>query len=134
MENNEEIRKEDKIDVKAVFSKLVDEEPKELSQEEAIKNYTDIQKKKKTSNSEDDSTSNQEEEEHLKRIKVELLASLKRVDDMAKKIFVNKELRRKNILQNKDKAEDGVKNLQRDIHIENKTIERIKDDNEKTIE
>ena len=97
MENNEEIRKEDKIDIKSALSKLVDEEPKELSQEEAIMSYKEAKKKKWTSNSGDDAASNQEEEEHLKRVKQELLSSLKRVDDLAKKIFVDKEIKQKNI-------------------------------------
>lgn len=97
MENNEEIRKEDKIDIKSALSKLVDEEPKELSQEEAIMSYKEAKKKKLTANSGDDAASNQEEEEHLKRVKQELLSSLKRVDDLAKKIFVDKEIKQKNI-------------------------------------
>ena len=47
MENNEEIKKEDKLDIKAVFSKLVDEEPEILSQEEAIKIFREEVKKRK---------------------------------------------------------------------------------------
>lgn len=101
MENNEEIKKEDRIDIKSALSKLVDEEPKKLSQEEAINNYTENKKKKKYSTSSEDSESNQEEEEHLKRVKQELLSSLKRVDLLAKKIFIDKELKTKNVAKMK---------------------------------
>ena len=97
MENNEEIKKEDKLDIKAVFSKLVDEEPEILSQEEAIKIFREEVKKRKNieGTNTDNDDSNKEEEEHLKRVKQELLASLKRVDELSKKIFVDKEIKSK---------------------------------------
>lgn len=86
MERNEEVRDES---VKSTFSKLIKEEMPEMSQEEAIKNYREndtivaIKKSKKDEGNED----NTEESEHLKRIKQELLASLERVKQLAKKIF-----------------------------------------------
>lgn len=99
MENNEEIKKEDKLDIKAVFSKLVDEEPEILSQEEAIKTFGEEVKKRKNigGTNTDSDDSNKEEEEHLKRIKQELLASLKRVEELSKKIFVDKEIKAKHV-------------------------------------
>lgn len=99
MENNEEIKKEDKLDIKAVFSKLVDEEPEILSQEEAIKIFREEVKKRKNieGTNTDNDDSNKEEEEHLKRVKQELLASLKRVDELSKKIFVDKEIKAKHV-------------------------------------
>lgn len=117
MENNEEIRKEDKRAIKEVFIKLIDEEPREMSQEEAIQNYSEVTKKKNstTSTSEDDSSYNQEEVEHLKRVKAELIASLKRVEDLSKKIFTDKELKLRVVLKDKD-AKGGINNLQKDIN------------------
>ena len=117
MENNEEIRKEDKRAIKEVFIKLIDEEPREMSQEEAIQNYSAVTKKKNstTSTSEDDSSYNQEEVEHLKRVKAELIASLKRVEDLSKKIFTDKELKLRVVLKDKD-AKGGINNLQKDIN------------------
>ena len=117
MENNEEIRKEDKRAIKEVFIKIIDEEPKEMSKEEAIKNYTEITKK--TSNAstseEDENSSNQEEVEHLKRVKAELIASLKRVEDLSKKIFTDKELKLKVVLKDKN-AKGGRDSLKKDIN------------------
>lgn len=142
MENNEEIRKEDKRAIKEVFIKLIDEEPKEMSQEEAIKNYSEITTRKPISSttSEDDSNSNQEEIEHLKRVKAELLASLKRVEDLSKKIFTDKELKLKVVLKDKD-SKGGINNLQKDINKDyateiknNESPKYLNTDDEKTIE
>ena len=140
MENNEEIRKEDKRALKQALVKLIDEEPKDLSQEEAIKNYEEIKKKKYSpvgSDSESDE-SNQEEAEHLKRIKAELLSSLKRVEDLSKKIFVDKELKNKNIVKNRDGMGEISKNRQTDekkYNInENKNTKEKDSNNQKTIE
>ena len=142
MENNEEIRKEDKRAIKEVFIKLIDEEPKEMSQEEAIKNYSEITTKKPTSSatSEDEGNSNQEEVEHLKRVKAELLASLKRVEDLSKKIFTDKELKLKVVLKDKD-SKGGINNLQKDMGKDyateiknNESPKYLNTDDEKTIE
>lgn len=109
MENDEEIRKEDKRAIKEVLTKLVDEEPAEISQEDAIRSYKSKNTKKYNPNGnnsdEDSETSNQEEEEHLKRVKQELLSSLKRVEDLANKIFVAKEGRKKNIAKELESKE-----------------------------
>lgn len=86
MEKNEE---EKNISIKSTFSNLIKEEIPEMSQEEAIKNYREndtiapIKKSKKDGESDD----NVEESEHIKRIKQELLASLERVKQLAKKIY-----------------------------------------------
>lgn len=135
MENNEEIKKEDKIDIKSALSKLVDEEPKELSQEEAIMTYKDAKKKKWTSNSDCDTESNQEEEEHLKRVKQELLSSLKRVDDLAKKIFVDKEIKSKNIDKMKVDSSENKKKIQvKSNETKTNEINSRSADEERTIE
>ena len=143
MDNNEEIKKEDKRAIREVFKKMIEEEPQELSQEDAIKNYYEENNKKTsntTSSSEDESTSNQEEVEHLKRVKAELLASLKRVEDLSKKIFTDKELKLKVVLKDKN-TNGGINNLQKDINKDyinenknNEIMKHLNSENEKFIE
>mgnify|MGYP004539419421 FL=1 len=98
-ENNNEEKKEKTIDIKGTIQEFIEEEPQEISQEEAIQSYKEgdiieYKPKKRKKNEEDDEN---EDDEHLKRIKRELLESLKRVDMMEKKIFEEKEDSLKNI-------------------------------------
>ena len=73
------------IDIKGTLKQLVEADEPELSQEEAIMKYGEIKKKK------NDDTDTTEEEEHLKRIKQELLASLKRVEKLEELLFKKRE-------------------------------------------
>ena len=105
MEQREGFKNTDKtIDIRTTFSNLVKEEVPEMSQEEAIQRYREndtiepVKKSKKDSDSDD----NIEESEHLKRIKQELLASLERVKQLAKKLY--NEDRNKAKLNVKEKA------------------------------
>lgn len=82
----QEQKEEKLIDIKGTLKQLVEADEPELSQEEAIMKYGETKKKKN-----DDSTDTTEEEEHLKRIKQELLASLKRVEKLEELLFKNKE-------------------------------------------
>ena len=89
-----ENKEEKLIDIKGTFEEFIQEEKPELSQEEAINAYkkSDIieyktNKKKKSTEDEEEN----DDDEHLKRVKKELLESLKRVDIMEKKIFEEKE-------------------------------------------
>lgn len=98
-ENNNEEKKKKTIDIKGTLQEFIEEEPQEISQEEAIQSYKEgdiieYKPKKRKKNEEDDEN---EDDEHLKRIKRELLESLKRVDMMEKKIFEEKEDSLKNI-------------------------------------
>lgn len=98
-ENNNEEKKEKTIDIKGTLQEFIEEEPQEISQEEAIQAYKEgdiieYKPKRRKKNEEDDEN---EDDEHLKRIKRELLESLKRVDMMEKKIFEEKEDSLKNI-------------------------------------
>lgn len=91
-ENKNNSEKEEKlIDIKGSIESLVEGELPELSQEEAIKAYKEgpqkPKKRKKASSDEDDET---EEDDHLKRLKQELLASLERVNKLAKQLFGEK--------------------------------------------
>ena len=86
----EEEKKESNIDIKGTVKKFIVADEPELEQEEAIMKYGEQNnsRKIKPSNNDDDSINgNSEEEEHLKRIKAELLASLKRVERLEDKIF-----------------------------------------------
>ena len=69
------------LDFKGTMKEIFEEEKPEMSQEEAIKAYKETKPKK----------GNSEETEHLKRVKEELLKSLKRVDVLEQKIFGDKE-------------------------------------------
>ena len=76
------------LDFKGTMKEIFEEEKPEISQEEAIKAYKETKPKKGSSNDDDQ---NSEETEHLKRVKEELLKSLKRVDVLEQKIFGDKE-------------------------------------------
>lgn len=76
------------LDFKGTMKEIFEEEKPEMSQEEAIKAYKETKTKKCSSNDDDQ---NSEETEHLKRVKEELLKSLKRVDVLEQKIFGDKE-------------------------------------------
>lgn len=92
MQESKEIKeqKEEKlIDIKGTLKQLVEADEPELSQEEAIMKYGEPKKKRKNNN--DDDTDTTEEEEHLRRIKQELLASLKRVEKLEELLFKNRE-------------------------------------------
>ena len=91
MQESKEIKEQEEklIDIKGTLKQLVEADEPELSQEEAIMKYGEKKKKKNVNN--DDDTETTEEEEHLKRIKQELLASLKRVEELEKLLFKNRE-------------------------------------------
>ena len=84
----QEQKEEKLIDIKGTLRQLVETDEPELSQEEAIMKYG---KTKKKNNNDEDDVSTTEEEEHLKRIKQELLASLKRVEKLEELLFKNRE-------------------------------------------
>lgn len=85
------MQEEKTIDIKGTLEQFVKADEPELSQEEAIMKYSETNIKKKKYNVDDDDD-NTEESEHLKRIKQELLASLKRVKELEKKIFRDKDV------------------------------------------
>lgn len=118
-ENNNEEKKEKTIDIKGTLQEFIEEEPQEISQEEAIQSYKEgdiieYKPKRRKKNEEDDEN---EDDDHLKRIKRELLESLKRVDMMEKKIFEEKEDSLKNI-----KVKSGSQKAQE----KEKVIEQMK--------
>lgn len=100
MRDKEFEKEEEKIvDLKGTIESFIEEEPPELTQEEAIKAYKDGKieystKKKKSTNSDEEEN---EDDEHMKRVKQELLESLERVNKLEKKVFEEKENTLKNI-------------------------------------
>lgn len=81
------------LDFKSTFEDFLQEEKPEVSQEDAIRAYAgegDFLKKKKNGNLSGSDDDTLEDEEHLKRLKKELLESLDRVNELAKKIFGEK--------------------------------------------
>ena len=106
MQNNKNDKEEKLTDLKGTFESLIEGENVELSQEEAIKAYKGEgpqkpKKRKKSSSNEDDDDIL--DEEHLKRLKQELLASLEKVNKLAKKLFGEKEFKNVKNLKVKEK-------------------------------
>ena len=115
----------DNIDIKGTLKKFVQAEEPELEQEEAIMKYGEVANKKKKKNNEEDTTTdgNTEEQEHLKRVKQELLASLKRVEAMAKKVFEGNPLGDKqkiNVKVDKGEGKQSSKSKQKDLSVDSK--------------
>lgn len=126
---NKQEKNEKIIDIKGTLEDFIEEEKPELSQEEAIKAYKegDIiaypKKRKNTSNEEDEN----EDDEHLKRVKKELLESLKRVDILEKKIFEEKD---KDKMKNIKVKSRSQKEKNREQVIE-QMRQKMQDDDEK---
>ena len=121
-ENNEKI-----IDVKGTLEDFIEEEKPELSQEEAIKAYKKgdvIEYPNKKKKEEDEEA---EDDEHLKRVKKELLESLKRVDILEKKIFEEKD---KDKMKNIKVKSRSQKEKNREQVIE-QMRQKMQDDDEK---
>ena len=81
-------KEESSIQIKQTVSNLIKEEEPEMTQEEAIMKYEEpISIKKNKNNSSSDTDETTEDTEHLNRIKKELLESLERVKQLAKKLY-----------------------------------------------
>ena len=96
------------LDFKGTMKEIFEEEKPEMSQEEAIKAYKETKTKKGSSNDDDQ---NSEETEHLKRVKEELLKSLKRVDVLEQKIFGEKENIKKMVRENAKTKDERVEQV-----------------------
>ena len=106
MQENKNDKDEKLTDLKGTIESLIEGEQAELSQEEAIKAYKGEgpqkpKKGKKSSSDEDDDDIL--DEENLKRLKQELLASLEKVNKLAKKLFGEKEFKNVKNLKVKEK-------------------------------
>ena len=134
-ENKNEEEKEEKIiDIKGTFEEFIEEEKPEISQEEAIKTYKEYQEEKqkgtkkikKTSATSDDDEL--EDDDHLKRIKRELLESLKRVEIMEKKIFEEK---RPNKVKKSTKENVSKTHVQNKDKVIEQMRQKVQGDNER---
>ncbi len=117
----QEHKDEKLIDIKGTFKQFIEEDKIELSPEEEIMKYEE--KKNKKSDNDNDTTEN---EEHLKRIKQELLASLKRVEKLEEQLFKNHEEKLKlNVKDSKNGGFTQGKSLeQKEIIVEENQKER----------
>ncbi len=80
--------KEKNIDIKGTLQMFVKTDEPELEQEEAIMKYNEAKKRRLSSSTSDDGVDgNSEEQEHLRRVKKELIESLKRVELLESEIF-----------------------------------------------
>jgi len=125
-------QKDKNVDIKKTFLDLIKEEEPEMSQEDAIKNYRDndtISTIKNTKKDEDNDD-NTEESEHLRRIKQELLASLERVKQLAKKIFSEEKV--KDNLKGKEKTgKTGGKGLSKKVELGEKVAKKEESEKER---
>jgi len=125
-------QKDKNVDIKKTFLDLIKEEEPEMSQEDAIKNYRDndtISTIKNTKKDEDNDD-NTEESEHLRRIKQELLASLERVKQLAKKIFSEEKV--KDNLKVKEKTgKTGGKGLSKKVELGEKVAKKEESEKER---
>ena len=96
-QNQQNKQEENLIDLKGTLRQFVVADEPELSQEEAIMKFGENKKKKKNSDTDTNDADDfmTEEEEHLKRIKQELLASLKRVEQLEELLFKSRSERLK---------------------------------------
>ena len=91
MQEKKDENEEKLTDIKGTLESFVEGEKPEISQEEEIKAYKEgPQKPKKRKNKSDDEDSD-EDDEYLKRLKQELLASLEKVNKLARQLFGEKE-------------------------------------------
>ena len=130
-ENNNE--KEEKLtDLKGTLESIIEEEGPELSQEDAIKAYkgenVTRHKRKKNSTSDDEDV---EDDEHLKRLKQELLASLEKVNKLAKQLFGEKEslnVKKLKVKEKYEKAKENEQVIDKNIKKEKEGIERSREE------
>lgn len=113
------MQEEKLIDLKGTLEKFVEPDEPEMTQEEAIIKYEENKFKKNNVTSSDDSNSddivgNSEDAEHLARVKKELLDSLKRVEEIANKIY-GKEKEEKSSDKVKTKKVEKTNNKYKDL-------------------
>ena len=130
MQKNNNEKEEKLTDIKATIESIVEGEGPELSQEDAIKAYKGENitrhKRKKNSASDDED----EDDEHLKRLKQELLASLEKVNKLAKQLFGEKQSLNVKNLKVKEKYQKAKENEQ----IIDKTVKKEQVENERSRE
>ncbi len=130
MQKNNNEKEEKLTDIKATIESIVEGEEPELSQEDAIKAYKGENitrhKRKKNSASDDED----EDDEHLKRLKQELLASLEKVNKLAKQLFGEKQSLNVKNLKVKEKYQKAKENEQ----TIDKTVKKEQVENERSRE
>ena len=116
-EKKEEI--EEKLtDIKGTLESFVEEEKPEISQEEEIKAYKEGPQKPKKRKKKSDDEDSDEDDEHLKRLKQELLASLEKVNKLARQLFGEKEANILKDIKLEEKRKSKVKEKKQEQSIE----------------
>ena len=118
MQEKKEENEEKLTDIKGTLESFVEGEKPEISQEEEIKAYKEgPQKPKKRKNKSDDEDSD-EDDEYLKRLKQELLASLEKVNKLARQLFGEKEANILKDIKLEEKRKSKVKEKKQEQSIE----------------
>ena len=131
------MQEEKLIDIKGTLEKFIKADEPEMTQEEAIARFADINEEIKriansSGTSDGEAGENTEEQEHLKRIKEELLASLKRVEELEKKIYgPDKEEKTKTVKSPKSKQMEQYKTKQAGKGISKSTEESVQKEEQK---
>ena len=112
-ENEEKIK-----DIKGTLESFVEGEKPEISQEEEIKAYKEGPQKPKKRKTESDDEDFDEDDEHLKRLKQELLASLEKVNKLARQLFGEKEANILKDIKLEEKRKSKVKEKKQEQSIE----------------
>ena len=118
MQEKKDENEEKLTDIKGTLESFVEGEKPEISQEEEIKAYKEgPQKPKKRKNKSDDEDSD-EDDEYLKRLKQELLASLEKVNKLARQLFGEKEANILKDIKLEEKRKSKVKEKKQEQSIE----------------
>ena len=123
----QEEKRESNIDIKGTMKKFIEADEPELEQEEAIMKYEET-KNKKTSSSGSDTEENSEEQEHLKRVKTELIASLKRVEQLEKKVFkedvIDEKVKKNNVKVSNGGKSSSIKIIEEVSHESKEKVQK----------
>lgn len=119
---------EENYSIMDTLNDFISETHDEPSQEEEINAYKEKSKKNNNNNNSDSDEDTTENEEHLKRIKLELIASLRRVEILEKKLFEEKEIAIKKNIKLYKEEKNEIQNTKQNL----KQSERIKESSERS--
>ena len=118
MQEKKEENEEKLTDIKGTLESFVEGEKPEISQEEEIKAYKEGPQKPKKRKKKSDDEDSDEDDEYLKRLKQELLASLEKVNKLAKQLFGEKEANILKDIKLEEKRKSKVKEKKQEQSIE----------------
>ena len=123
MQEKKDENEEKLTDIKGTLESFVEGEKPEISQEEEIKAYKEGPQKPKKRKKPSDDEDFDEDDEYLKRLKQELLASLEKVNMLARQLFGEKEVNilKEIKLEEKRKSREKEKKQEQSIESSNKS-------------